>query len=148
MDIKNEYDRLYRFCFYKVRNTAAAEDITQEAFLKYFTHRGGTGGRDEAYLYTIAKNLCNDFFRKKQTEQLSDDFPEEDFSDVSERKLAVRQALEGLEPKQREVLLLRYGSELSVNETAAVMELSRFAVYRLEKAGLTEMKKLLILISN
>ena len=33
------YDRIYRYCFYRVRNTVYAEDITQEAFLRYFEQK-------------------------------------------------------------------------------------------------------------
>ena len=29
-----QYDKLYRYCYFKLHNVQAAEDITQEAFLK------------------------------------------------------------------------------------------------------------------
>ena len=82
-------------------------------------------------------------FRRKQTEELSDDYPTEDFSDKSDTKVEVRTALENLGEQHREVLVMRYIADMSVNETAETLGISRFAVYRLEKAALAQMKKLL-----
>ena len=94
-----------------------------------------------AYLYTIAKNLCADFFRKRQADKLPEDYPTEEFSEKSDTKIAVRTTLEKLDERHREIILLRYLSGLSVNETAETMGISRFAAYRLERAALAEMKK-------
>ncbi len=138
------YDKIYRYCFYKVRNSEAAEDITQETFLRFFEHKQRIRrGEDMAYLYTIAKNLCFDHFRKKQTAELPEDYPTEDFAEQSELKIAVRDALEKLDERQREIIVMRYIGELSVNETAVAAGISRFAVYRLERAALNELKKYL-----
>lgn len=143
-DLDDIYDHIYRYCFYKVRNSVIAEDITQEAFLKYFArNKVLRRGEDMAYLYTIAKHLCIDFFRKKRDDALTGDYPQEDFCDNSDTKIAVREALERLAKQQKEILILRYISGLSVNETAEIMEISRFKVYRLEKDALAEMKKYL-----
>ena len=138
--IEELYDKIYRYCFYKLRNSASAEDITQEAFLRFFAQNTDINA---AYIFTIAKNLCTDMFRQKQTEELSDDYPTEDFSEQSDTKIAVRTALEKLPKQHREILVMRYIAELSVNETAEALGISRFAVYRLEKSALAQMKKLL-----
>lgn len=143
-DIKEIYDKVYRYCFFRVRNSSAAEDMTQETFLRYFAqNKKIKHGEDMAYLYTIAKNLCADHFRKKQTEQLSEDCPTEGFADTSDTKVAVRAALEKLDERQSEVLLLRYISGLSVNEAAKAMGISRFALHRLEQSALAQMRKYL-----
>ena len=143
-ELTKTYDKIYRYCFYKVRNSAAAEDITQEAFLRYFAQNPKIRrGEDMAYLYTIAKNLCIDYFRKRQADELPEDYPAEEFSETSDTKIAVRTALAKLDERHREIILLRYLSGLSVNETAETMGISRFAAYRLERAALSEMKKYL-----
>lgn len=139
-EIEELYDKIYRYCFYRLRNSASAEDITQEAFLRYFAQNTDLNA---AYIFTIAKNLCTDMFRQKQTEELSDDYPSEDFSDKSDTKIAVRTALEKLDEQHREILVMRYIAEMSVNETAESLGISRFAVYRLERSALNQMKKLL-----
>lgn len=143
-DLDIVYNKIYRYCFYKMRNSTIAEDITQEAFLKYFAqNKNLKRGEDMAYLYTIAKNLCIDRFRKKREDALTGDYPQENFCDHSDTKIAVRDALEKIGEPYKELLLLRYLGDLSANETAEIMEISRFKVYRLEKAALAEMKKYL-----
>ncbi len=140
-ELTKTYDKIYRFCFYKVRNSAAAEDIAQETFLKYFAQNTKIKrGEDMAYLYTIAKNLCIDYFRKKQAEELPENYPSEEFSENSDTKIAVRAALEKLDERHKEIILLRYLGGASVNEAAKAMGISRFAAYRLERAALAEMK--------
>lgn len=143
-ELTKTYDKIYRYCFYKVRNSTAAEDITQETFLRYFAQNTKINrGEDMAYLYTITKNLCTDYFRKKQAEELPENYPAEEFSEASDTKIAVRAALEKLDERHKEIILLRYLGGLSVNETAETMGISRFAAYRLERAALAEMKKYL-----
>ncbi|MGN1417552.1 MAG: RNA polymerase sigma factor [Oscillospiraceae bacterium] len=141
-DIGRLYDKIYRYCFYKVRCSECAEDITQEAFLRYFARSGDIrNDRDAAYLFTIAKNLCADHFRGRRWEELTDDQVSEGFADVSDTKVAVRAALEKLDERRREVLVMRYIAEMSVSETAEMIGISRYAVYRLESTALAEMKK-------
>ena len=36
MDVGAQYDKLYRYCYFKLHNRDLAEDVTQEAFLRYF----------------------------------------------------------------------------------------------------------------
>jgi len=143
-DLKVIYDKVYRYCFFKVRNSSAAEDMTQETFLRYFAHNKKIKhGEDMAYLYAIAKNLCTDNFRKKQAEQLSEDCPTEGFADTTDTKIAVRAALEKLDERQSEVIILRYIGGLSVNEAAKILGISRFALHRLEQSALAQMRKYL-----
>lgn len=143
-EFKELYDKIYRYCFYRLRNSAAAEDITQEAFLRYFAQDTlSRNGKDAAYLFTVAKNLCTDEFRRRQAEELGEDSGGGDFSDSSDTVIAVRAALEKLDGEHREVLVMLYIAGLTANETAEQLGISRFAVYRLEKGALAEMKKLL-----
>ncbi len=102
------YNKIYRYCFYRVRNSEVAEDITQETFLKFFGHKQRIRrGEDMAYLYTIAKNLCFDHFRQKQTTGLTEEYPAEDFAEQSDTKIAVQNALEKLDERHREIIVLR-----------------------------------------
>jgi len=59
LDLKDQYDRILRYCFHKVHNRDTAEDITQETFLRFLEHpQYHNIGKDLQYLYTIAGNLC------------------------------------------------------------------------------------------
>ena len=39
MDLEERYDKLYRYCYMKTRHPQAAEDITQETFLRFLGTR-------------------------------------------------------------------------------------------------------------
>ncbi|MEM0580139.1 sigma factor [Blautia sp. HA2174] len=54
-DIEEQYDKIYRYCYFKTQNAALAEDLTQECFLKYISQNTYVErGKELAYLYTIA----------------------------------------------------------------------------------------------
>ena len=59
MDLSEQYDKIYRYCYFKVHHCQTAEDITQETFLRYFSKNLSLDSSKELpYLYTIARNLC------------------------------------------------------------------------------------------
>lgn len=61
MDMEEQYDKIYRYCYFRLRSRQTAEDITQETFLRYLEkYQGSTAGQALKCLYTIARNLCVD----------------------------------------------------------------------------------------
>ena len=55
MDLEELYDKVYRYCYMKLRHPQAAEDITQEAFLRFLrVYEEREIRKRTAYLYTIA----------------------------------------------------------------------------------------------
>ena len=144
MDIEEQYDKLYRFCWYKLRDRELAEDICQESFLRLLqsdTYKAQ--GKALQYLYTTARNLCIDQFRKKKTEQISDElsypFPEEETLE----SLSVKKALGKLSEEEREILLLRYVNEVPISVLSAILGISRFALYRRAAKAVENFKKAL-----
>lgn len=131
VNLEDWYDKIYRYCFFKVKNRETAEDLTQEAFLHYL----GSGsyqdtGRALRYLYTIARNLCVDEFRKRQPEELPEDMPGHDLTDRLVNGIMVRQAVEELSEEDRELVLLRYAGGLEPVELCRILRISRFTLYR------------------
>ena len=137
MDYVALYDKLYRYCWFKLRDSQTAEDVTQEAFLRWLDR-----GEDltEAYLYTIARNLCIDHWRKQQAEPLPEDLaqpgPEEDVI----LRTDLQRALAALPEEDRELILLRWVNELPVGAIARLLNLSRFAVYRRTERALKQLR--------
>ena len=131
MSIDEQYDKLYRYCFFKLHNRDLAEDVTQETFLHYLERYGNLP--EEAALkclYTIARNLCVDEYRRGKRE-MTDELPPEEAEEYDTlTRIAVCAALEKLEESERELLLLRYVNELSVSTIGAILGISRFAAYR------------------
>ena len=138
MDCEEVYDKLYRYCYFKLRNRQLAEDVTQESFLRWVDH-GQRGG--EGYLYTIARNLCTDHWRKHQPEPLSEELiqpgPEEDVI----LRTDLQRAMETLTKEEQELLLLRWADQLPVGMIAKLMGISRFAVYRRTERALKQLRE-------
>lgn len=144
VDLHDQYDKIYKYCYFKVKHKDIAEDLTQETFLKFFTQTSYLNhGKPLAYLYTIAKNQCIDYFRKKQTEPLDEMLTSKGEENTVLTNLAIRQAVETLSSELAEIVLLRFGSELGIGEIARVLNMSRFAVYRKINNALEELKQIL-----
>jgi RNA polymerase sigma-70 factor (ECF subfamily) len=136
---------LYNFVLRHLRSAVAAEDITQEAFLRVvqraaeFKHEA----RFSTWLYTIARNLCIDYGRKMKLrrhpsldaptsdggdarpmlEVLPDPRPEGDVGRAAEwtvMRKSIVVAVEALPEDQREVFLLREVANLPFAEIAQV----------------------------
>lgn len=146
MEIEQYYDKIYRYCYFKVHNKALAEDLTQETFLRFL---GADCEYPDRYLYTIARNLCIDEYRKNRPELTNyEDCTEElwiqnGFENTIVDKLSVKQALYELSDEDRELLILRYVNDEPMSEICKVTGLSRFAVYRRLKEAKSRLSTLL-----
>ena len=139
MDLEEQYDRIYRYCCFKIYDRQLAQDITQETFLRFYSRdlKPDSGGK-LPYLYTIARNLCIDAFRKRPAASL-EDRGEEAVRDTPEDwidRLALRNAMARLPQEEQELLFLRYVNDISVASICSITGISRFALYRrLSKAA-------------
>ncbi|MBP7846256.1 MAG: sigma-70 family RNA polymerase sigma factor [Candidatus Pacebacteria bacterium] len=131
---KRHISAVYKSVFLLVKDSALAEDITQNTFIRLLNVVGEDKFRTEnnfrAYLVRVAHNLCIDYFRiKKRMVFIEPDSNKEDSSVFdfiflysenkedqiisSENKKILREAIKKLPPEQREVVELRYDYELS-----------------------------------
>ena len=131
MDIEEQYDKIFRFCYYRVHNTDTAQDLTQETFLRFMNSGYKERGEQMRYLYTIARNLCIDESRKVRAAELPEDYSDEGAgSDDLIRKIEINQALDKMPEEDRELLILRYMNEVPLSDIGKIMGISRFALYR------------------
>ena len=129
LDIEEQYDRIYRYCYFRLRDRHRAEDITQETFLRWLssdTYRDT--GQTIQYLYTIARNLCIDESRKPQVEELPEDMPSNTRDPL--QTYALQSELDKLSPEDRELVLLRVVNEVPMGVLCKLYGISRFALYR------------------
>ena len=130
-DIEEQYDKIYRYCYFKLHSREAAEDVTQETFLRFLandTYRDT--GQVLQYLYSIARNLCINEYHRPQDEALRDEMEAAFSEDGLLTAISLQAALSELDPEEREMLLLRYTNEVPVTVICRIFRLSRFAVYR------------------
>ena len=128
----DEYaDAIFRFCLSKTSSSEEAKDLTQEVFMKTWRHVsiGGTLSHPRAFLYTVARNLVIDYYRKEKTTSL-DQMTDEGFDPVDARsektfdELDFARAIEhidALDELYREPLYLRLAEGLGPREIAELL---------------------------
>ncbi len=77
MDIEEQYEKIYRFCYYRVHNRETSQDLTQETFLRFLNSHYKERGKRIRYLYTIARNLCIEESRMSKTEEFTEKLMED-----------------------------------------------------------------------
>lgn len=148
--IAENYDAIYRYCYWKIGNSADAQDMTQETFMRFVQSLPDyrNQGKPQALLYTIARNQCINWYKKvkptslDEAQSLMDEGSNARYEQV-ETKLSLQRQVSGLPEEQQEVLLLRYGQELKIEDIAAITGTSRFAVMYLIKKALETLKRTL-----
>jgi RNA polymerase sigma-70 factor, ECF subfamily len=153
----DEYsDAIFRHCYLRVRDRELAKDLMQETFIKAWKYYAEDEAEKinnlKAMLYKIASNLIIDHSRRpasKRIESLEDLTelglePGEDRQQNLKNELDAKEALKALshlKEEYREILLLRYLSDLSVKQTAQALSISENLVsVRLNRA-LQELRK-------
>lgn len=125
------YPEILRYCLWHAPDHSLAEDAAQETFLKvirYFdryTHKG----KFKSFLYQIAANTCTDLWRKHRHSDISLEeaavdpaYLDPSFEDI-QSDLTLRQLVGGLERVAQEIVLLRFGQDLTMREIAQTLQL-------------------------
>jgi RNA polymerase sigma-70 factor, ECF subfamily len=139
--VERHKQKAYRIAFDFSRDREEAKDLSQEAFLRAYTHLGNFDGRSAFYtwFYRILVNICLDYKRRKQrtaTEEFNETVENQlEPSHVSQRPPApdqlalagqlsrkVSDALDALPPKQRTAFILKNNQGLSIKEIAEMMQ--------------------------
>jgi RNA polymerase sigma factor (sigma-70 family) len=128
---------LYAYVLSLLHDRAAAEDITALAFERAYRRRrtfDRRRGEERAWLFGIARNAALDELRRRRrlagltTEPADEAAAPEDGAEVALRRTAVRAALHGLGPRDRELIALKFHAGLSNGEIAKVLCLSETGV--------------------
>ncbi len=143
--VRAHQQRIYRVLVGLVRDTDAADTLTQECFLRAYQNRKGFRGESSigTWLVRIAINLATDHARNRRTAFWRRLFGGADADATAhaasallypgpspERQLAVREelravwsAVESLPPQQRAAFVLRFAEQLTLAEVAEAMAL-------------------------
>jgi RNA polymerase sigma-70 factor, ECF subfamily len=126
---------LYRFLFVRTRDAAAAEDLTQDSFLRAWQNlaRYDPRWRFSTWLYTLAERLCVSARRSsgKGPRVIAAEAeignlpsgvdPSQAASERDEGRALWETAARVLRPEERSALWLRYAEDLSADEIGAVL---------------------------
>lgn len=133
----------------KISSVHDAEDIVSDVFVKVFN---GLADYDESksslstWIYTITRNTVIDYFRKaKRFCEIPGELYREDDTEaglLNEEALEqLANALENLEERERDLLLLHYYKNKSLKEIALIMGMSYSNTRIIHKKALGRMKK-------
>ncbi|MBG9456575.1 RNA polymerase sigma factor SigX [Lysinibacillus sphaericus] len=129
---------VFQFLIYLVKNRTLAEDLAHEVYVRVLRSYDKFAGNssEKTWLFAIAKNVAIDHFRKQavrqkhsldffdwETEQLHSTTPlPEDVLQANDEFMEVQSALEHCTGDQKMVIIMRYFQELSIAETAQILD--------------------------
>jgi RNA polymerase sigma-70 factor (ECF subfamily) len=144
-------DVLLKTCYVYLHNLPQAEDAMQDTFLKAYQGMNRadshTIASEKAWLMRIAINVCHDYHRSRWFRYIDktiavEDLPQNLMS-VSQDDRSLLADVIRLPEKAKQVLLLYYYQELTLQEMADVLQISRSAAHkRLQKAQALLKRKL------
>ncbi len=147
--------RIFAFIRIKISGSEQAEDILQDVFLKAWK---GCKSLDlnnlnfSAWLYKVAANTINDYYRKiyrepkavsidEASEIPGEDDPAHNASRGLE-KYIVRETVDQLPPHFKEVIELRFFQDFSVAETARILGKQSITVRVWQHRAIKQLEKL------
>jgi RNA polymerase sigma-70 factor (ECF subfamily) len=123
--------RVYAYVSYRIGHGPDAEDVTNDVLeraLRYRSSYDARRGKPQTWLLGIARHELASFRRPEAAGASPEDLQAPtDIEVESLLRLRVRAAVVALEERDRELIALRYGAELSPAEIAQVLEISRNA---------------------
>ncbi|HTH93419.1 MAG TPA: sigma-70 family RNA polymerase sigma factor [Candidatus Paceibacterota bacterium] len=157
--IERHFSSIYSYVYRFVRTVPAAEDVTQEVFIKVWRQldrfKPGTGLRP--WLFRIARNTAIDYLRKRQSIPLSyfeendslDKLTEDTTTDTLEEamekqdKTLLADAVQALPLHYKEVLLLRAEQDMTFEEIATTLGKPLNTVKSLYRRGLAQLHQII-----
>jgi len=114
-----------------VRSAADAEDIVQEAFVKFWRRNHNIENR--SLLYAAVRSIALDFIRRdsrrarREASAMQDtgEFTEPQFEFENDTERTLANALDTLPHEQREVVVMKIWNELTFAEIAAALGISQ-----------------------
>lgn len=131
---RSSRDDVYAYVAGLLRDRAAAEDVTAQAFERAYRRRRNFNpkrGTHRAWLFGIARNAALDELRRRRRQATlaadprdDEGLPAEEATEVALRRAALREAIARLSPRERELVALKFFAGLGNAEIAAVIKTS------------------------
>ncbi|MTI71723.1 MAG: RNA polymerase sigma factor [Firmicutes bacterium] len=148
-DIIEKYQfSIFRYCFQMLRCKEAAEDITQEVFIK-FSQISKKKIYSNNYLYSIAHSKCIDYIRREKRKKLfirsykrkTYEISTEDLISQNEYSKEMKKALNSLTSYERSVLLLKSVNGFTYKEMSNILNKKESALRKQFQRAKTKIEK-------
>ena len=159
---ENFYVKIFRYIYVKCSNVQESENLTQEVFIKAFKsissfkfrENGTSGPSFSSWIFTIARNQIIDYYRKNssKTESYIDNIQEEYWSvsenleDELDNKLQFNKIIKNMEKLtslQKEVINLRFAAQMSLSETAKILNKNENSIKSLQHSAIKKLRDIL-----
>jgi RNA polymerase sigma factor (sigma-70 family) len=122
--------RVYAYCAYRLGDGVEAEDATSDTFeraLRYRSSFDARRGTPSAWLVGIARRSVDDLLSRRLT--TFEEVPEQQAPEHDPTlRLDLAQALAQLDDRDRELVALRYGADLTARQIGELLDLRTNAV--------------------
>ncbi len=132
--------KVFSKCISLLKNEAAAQDATQDIFLKIFLNLSKFGGKSKfsTWIYSITYNYCIDIIRKGKKEKnifsedienapdIAEEVPDSALLEMEVKKLKV--ILDKIPVGDKAVLLMKYQDDMSIREISDSLDKSESAI--------------------
>jgi RNA polymerase sigma-70 factor (ECF subfamily) len=152
---RSYFNPVYQFCRLRVGDANTAQDLTSEVFVRLIgALRRETAPRTSlrGWIFRVARNLIYDHYGRDEglpmetIDQWVSTDPDTDPEVEALRNIRgerARRALRMLAPAQQEVLLLRFDQQLSLQETADIMDRQVNAIKALQFRAVNTLRQIL-----
>ena len=127
--------RVYAYVAYRLGDGPEAEDVTSEVFeraLRYRSSYDRSKGEPIGWLLGIARRCVSAALAERGSEHLVaeivDEADDRPIEEESIRRLTVSAAVEQLAPRDRELIALRFGADLTAAQIAGLLDMQTNAV--------------------
>lgn len=146
---RDYHGRISGYIRSRISSEQDAEDIAANVFVKVF-EKLDTFDESKAslstWIYTITRNTMTDYFRSRKVffeipETIEDDYSVEEEICNAEMLEALANALETLDERERDIVILRFYSGRTLKEIAKMMNISYAYVKVLQNKAFVSIKK-------
>lgn len=150
---------VFQFLIYMVKNRSVAEDLSHEVYVRVLKSYERFQGKssEKTWLFAIAKNVAIDYFRKNavrsshafdvfnwETDNLVSPMKSPDLlTELNDEMRELLEALEKCTGDQKMVIIMRYFQELSIAETAAILNWSEGKVKTTQHRAINKLREIL-----
>jgi RNA polymerase sigma-70 factor (ECF subfamily) len=146
------YEPIFRYVAFRVSDRHVAEDLTSDVFTRFLAavrERRAPHSTLRGWLYSVAANVVNDYHRKyyrasyvelDETMVSMEVGPEQVAEDALTRA-DLRRAVAGLTEDQQNVIALRFGDEMPIQEVARTMGKTEGAIKQLQARAIAALAR-------
>lgn len=125
------HKRLFNFLARMTPDREAAEDLTQNVFLRMLKYRNSyrEGAKFQSWIFQVARNVFADHYQEVKNNSVMKmetlpDKPEETVPDWEHQEQTLQQSLQRLPAEQRELLVMTRFQHMKYEEVAEIMNTS------------------------